>query len=79
MKEKESFMVVLCELKLPMHGNSASIGKPATGYPRNGIFNPHFTIKKNVYCILIPVCQAILVFAMFSLFVFNLAETHLGV
>ena len=53
MQEKESVMVVRCELKIPSLGmtvryNSASLVMP-TSYPRDGIFNPHLKTIKDSY------------------------------
>ena len=45
MQEKESIMVVRCELKIP------SLGKlvMSNSYSRDGILNLHLTIIKNSY------------------------------
>ena len=53
MQEKESIMVVRCELKIPSIGitvrhHSASLVMP-NSYPRDGIFNPLFTTIKDSY------------------------------
>ena len=53
MQEKESIMVVRCELKIPSIGitvrhHSASLVMP-NNYPRDGIFNPLFTNIKDSY------------------------------
>ena len=42
MQEKESIMVVRCELKIP------SLGMP-NSYPRDGFVNPHLTTIKDSY------------------------------
>ena len=41
MQEKESIMVVQCELKIPSFG--------ITSYPCDRIFNPHLTSHKDSY------------------------------
>ena len=51
MHEKESIMVVYCELKIPslriiVRHHSASLAMPKS-YPRNIIFNPHLTAIKD--------------------------------
>ena len=53
MQEKESVMVVRCELKIPSLGITgrhhwASLVMP-NSYPRDGIFNPHLTTTKDSY------------------------------
>ena len=53
MQEKESVMVVWCELKIPSLGitvrhHSASLVMPKS-YPRDGVFNPHLTTNKDSY------------------------------
>ena len=58
MQEKESVMVVQCELKIPTLGitvrhHSASLVMP-NSYPRDGIFNPHLTTIKDSYIIASP-------------------------
>ena len=51
MQEKESIVVVWCELTIPSLGitariHSASIVMP-NSYPRDGILNPHLTTTKE--------------------------------
>ena len=53
MQEKESIMVVRCELKIPsleitVRHHLASLVMP-NSYPRDGIFNSHLTIIKDSY------------------------------
>ena len=53
MQEKESIMVVWCELKIPSPGitvwhHPASLVMP-NSYPRDGIFNLHLTTIKDSY------------------------------
>ena len=56
MQEKESIMVVRCELKIPLLGitvrhHEESLVMP-NSYPRDGIFNPHLTTVKDSYILL---------------------------
>ena len=51
MQEKESIMVVWCEVKIPSLGitvrhHEASLSM-SNSYPCDGIFNPHLTTIKN--------------------------------
>ena len=57
MQDKESIIVVRCELKIPSLGitvrhHSASLVMP-NSYPRDGIFNPHLTTINDSYYILV--------------------------
>ena len=67
MQEKESIMVVRCELKIPSLGitvrhHSASLVLPNSYmYPRDRIFNQHLTTIKDSY-ILVNVVSKQLVF-----------------
>ena len=58
MQEKESVMVVQCELKIPsleitIRHHSASVVMP-NSYNRDGIFNLHLTTSKDSYIPLPP-------------------------
>ena len=48
MQEKESIMVVRCEMKILSLRITASLMMP-NSYPNDGIFNPHLTTIKDSY------------------------------
>ena len=63
MQEKESIMVVRCELKIPslrihvtVRHHSGSLMMP-NSYPRDGIFNQHLTTIKDSYIRTIRFCK----------------------